>query len=79
MGNTTIRFKIISRNRKVYKPIKPKKPMKQTKKEKEFEELVGKRLVLPVVKDKSTNQKRVTIPKKSSIGEKGYVEVKDYE
>ena len=52
---------------------------KQTQKEKEFEEIVGKRLVLPVVKEKPTGQKRVTIPKKSSIGEKGYVEVKDYE
>lgn len=52
---------------------------KQTKKEKEFEELVGKKLVLPVIREKPTGQKRVTIPRKSSIGEKGYVEVKDYE
>lgn len=38
-----------------------------------------KKLILPVRTDKSTGQKRVTIPKEEEIGEKGYVEVRDNE
>lgn len=37
------------------------------------------KLILPVRIDKSTGQKRVTIPKEEEIGDKGYVEVRDNE
>jgi len=37
------------------------------------------KLILPIRKEKSTGQKRVTIPKESKIGDKGYVEVVDHE
>ena len=37
------------------------------------------KLILPVRKDKTTGQKRVTIPKDEEVGETGYVEVKDHE
>ena len=38
-----------------------------------------KKLILPVRIDKTTEQKRVTIPKDSEVGDKGYVEVTDHE
>jgi len=40
---------------------------------------INKKLILPVRKDKTTGQKRITIPKEEDIGENGYVEVKDHE
>ena len=39
----------------------------------------NKKLILPVRKEKTTGQKRVTIPKESKVGDKGYVEVIDHE
>ena len=53
--------------------------LNKKQREEAFKEIANKRLVLPVRKEKSTGQKRVTIPKESTIGNKGYVEVKDYE
>jgi ribonuclease HII len=55
------------------------KKLNKKQREEAFKKIANERLVLPVVIEKTTKQKRITIPKKSTIGDKGYVEVKDYE